>query len=80
MFPPGEQSEVEAYSRISSLLGVLKSKARRVLKRRGANGKTKRYSSPHRTALDELVWRRAASCCEYFRAIVPRMAIPGAAG
>ena len=40
---PGEQAEVEAYSRISSLLGILKSKARRVLKGRGANGKTKRH-------------------------------------
>jgi hypothetical protein len=36
-----EQSEVEAYSRVSSLLGILKSKARRVLKRRPANGKAK---------------------------------------
>ena len=36
-----EQSEVEAYSRVSSLLGILKSKARRALKRRAANGKAK---------------------------------------
>jgi hypothetical protein len=35
-----EQSEVEAYSRIGSFLGILKSKARRSLKRhRGTNGK-----------------------------------------
>ncbi len=34
-----EQAEVEAYSRVSSLLGILKSKARRALKRRGSNGK-----------------------------------------
>jgi len=36
-----EQAEVEAYSRIGSLLGILKSKARRALKRRTSNGKTK---------------------------------------
>ena len=36
-----EQAEVEAYSRVSSLLGILKSKARRALKRRGSNGKAK---------------------------------------
>jgi len=36
-----EQREVEAYSRVSSLLGVLKSKARRALKRRHTNGKAK---------------------------------------
>ncbi len=36
-----EQAEVEAYSRISSLLGIIKSKARRALKRRGSNGKAK---------------------------------------
>jgi hypothetical protein len=36
-----EQAEVEPYSRISSLLGILKSKARRALKRRGRNGKAK---------------------------------------
>jgi hypothetical protein len=34
-----EQAEVEAYSRVGSLLGILKSKARRVLKRRDASGK-----------------------------------------
>ena len=38
---PDEYAEVEAYSRVSSLLGVLKSKARRILKARGANGKTR---------------------------------------
>jgi hypothetical protein len=36
-----EQAEVEAYSRINSLLGILHSKARRALKRRGSNGKAK---------------------------------------
>jgi hypothetical protein len=36
-----EQAEVEAYSRIGSLLGILKSKARRVLKRQTSNGKPK---------------------------------------
>ena len=35
-----EQQEVEAYSRISSLLGILKSKARRSLKNSDKNGKT----------------------------------------
>jgi hypothetical protein len=34
-----ELAEVEAYSRIGSLLGVLKSKARRALKGRTSNGK-----------------------------------------
>jgi hypothetical protein len=38
---PKEQGEVEAYSRIGSLLGILQSKARRVLKRRGINGKAR---------------------------------------
>lgn len=38
-----EQAEVEAYSHINSLLGILKSKARRALKRRGANGKAKAH-------------------------------------
>jgi hypothetical protein len=36
-----EQAQVDAYSRVSSLLGILKSKARRALKRRAANGKAK---------------------------------------
>jgi hypothetical protein len=36
-----EQAEVEAYSRIGSLLGILKSKARRALNRRTSNGKAK---------------------------------------
>ena len=36
-----EQAEVEAYSRIGSLLGILKSKARRALKRRTGDGKAK---------------------------------------
>ena len=39
----GEQAEVEAYSRIGSLLGILKSKARRALKRRTSNGKAKTH-------------------------------------
>jgi hypothetical protein len=34
-----EGAEIEAYSRVNSLLGILKSKARRALKRRGTNGK-----------------------------------------
>jgi hypothetical protein len=35
-----EQAEIEAYSRVGSLLGILQSKARRALKaRRGAAGK-----------------------------------------
>ncbi len=38
---PDDQAEVEAYSRVGSLLGILKSKARRALKRHGANGKAK---------------------------------------
>jgi hypothetical protein len=33
-----EHAEIEAYSRISSLLGILKSKARRALNRRGTSG------------------------------------------
>lgn len=36
---PDELSEVEAYDRVRCLLGILKSKARRALKSRGANGK-----------------------------------------
>jgi hypothetical protein len=36
-----EQAEVEAYSRIGSLLGILKSKARRALRHRTGNGKPK---------------------------------------
>jgi hypothetical protein len=38
-----ENSEVEAYSRINSLLGILKSKARRALKRHATNGKAKSH-------------------------------------
>ena len=38
-----EQAQIEAYSRISSLLGILKSKARRALKRRTANGRAKSH-------------------------------------
>ena len=38
---PEELAEVEAYSRISSLLGILKSKARRSLKRRTTDAKAK---------------------------------------
>ena len=43
-----EQSEVEAYSRISSFLGILKSRARRALNRHAGNGKAHRpgCSSP----------------------------------
>jgi hypothetical protein len=36
-----EQNEIQAYGRISSLRGILKSKARRALKRRDGNGKSK---------------------------------------
>jgi hypothetical protein len=37
-----EQSEVEAYSRVGSLIGILQSRARRALKgRRGTNGKAR---------------------------------------
>ena len=38
-----DQAEVEAYSRVGSLLGILKSKARRALKRRSSNGKAKTH-------------------------------------
>ncbi len=38
-----DQALIEAYSRVSSLLGLLKSKARRALKRREANGSPKPY-------------------------------------
>ena len=38
-----EEREVEAYSRVSSLLGILKSKARRALKHRQTNGKIKTH-------------------------------------
>jgi hypothetical protein len=38
-----EQTEVEAYSRIGSLLGILRSKARRALKRRTSNAKAKTH-------------------------------------
>jgi hypothetical protein len=40
---PDELAEVEAYSRISSLLGILKSKARRSLERRTTIGKAKTH-------------------------------------
>ncbi len=36
-----DQAEVEAYSRIGSILGILKSKARRALKRCTSKGKAK---------------------------------------
>ena len=35
---PGEEAEVEAYSRVGSLLGILKSRARRALERCPNNG------------------------------------------
>ena len=38
-----EQADVEAYSRVNSLLGILHSKARRALKRCGSNGKAKTH-------------------------------------
>jgi hypothetical protein len=38
-----EKREIEAYSRVSSLLGILKSKARRILKRRKINGTAKTH-------------------------------------
>ena len=40
---PEDLAEVEAYSRISSLLGILKSKARRTLKRRTSDGKAEAH-------------------------------------
>ncbi|HWG44248.1 MAG TPA: hypothetical protein VN688_15825 [Gemmataceae bacterium] len=43
MLTSDEQAEIEAYSRVSSLLGILKSKARRALKRRTTNGKAKTH-------------------------------------
>jgi len=43
MLTSDEQAEVEAYSRIGSLLGILKSKARRALNRRTSNGKAKAH-------------------------------------
>ena len=43
MLTSDEQAEVEAYSRVSSLLGILKSKARRALKRGTSNGKAKTH-------------------------------------
>ncbi len=36
-----DQALIEAYSRVSSLLGILKAQARRALKRREANGPMK---------------------------------------
>src|SRR5438309_3878842 len=36
-----EQAKTEAYSLVGSLLGILKSKARRALKHRAVNGKAK---------------------------------------
>lgn len=41
---PDEQTEAEAYSRIGSLLGILKSKARQSLKH---HGNTHRSPQPH---------------------------------
>ncbi len=38
-----EKLEVEAYRLVNSLLGILKSIARRALKRRGTNGKAKTH-------------------------------------
>ena len=38
---PDEQAQIEAYSRVNSLLGVLKSRARRALKGHGVKGKAK---------------------------------------
>jgi len=43
MLTSDEHAEVEAYSRIRSLLGILESKARRALKRRTSNGKAKTH-------------------------------------
>lgn len=40
-----EQGEVEAYSRVSSLLGILKSKGRRVLKQPRTNAKVRSGNS-----------------------------------
>jgi hypothetical protein len=41
---PKEEAEVEAYSRVGSLLGILKSKARQTLKGRNGSG---RPAKPH---------------------------------
>ena len=38
-----EEAEVEAYTRIGSLFGILKSMAHRALKRRTSNGKAKTH-------------------------------------
>lgn len=38
-----DQAEIDAYSRVGSLLGILKSKARRAVKRRTTNGKSKTH-------------------------------------
>jgi hypothetical protein len=38
-----DHAEIEAYSPILSLLGILKSKARRALRRRTSNGKVRAY-------------------------------------
>jgi hypothetical protein len=38
-----ERAEVEAYSRVGSLLGILKSRARRAAKRSNSNGKHKSH-------------------------------------
>jgi hypothetical protein len=40
---PEEQREVDAYSRVGSLLGILHSKARRALKNSGSKAKVKTY-------------------------------------
>jgi hypothetical protein len=40
-----EQKQVEAYSRVSSLLGILKSKARQSFKQRVRNGKAKAHQA-----------------------------------
>jgi hypothetical protein len=62
-----EQAEVEASSRVSSLLDSLKSKARRALQRRGTQGKAKAQWSTQERALEELTWERAGQDCEYCR-------------
>ena len=38
-----EQTDIEAYSRVNGLLGILHSRARRALKRGGATGTAKRH-------------------------------------
>jgi hypothetical protein len=62
-----ETAEIEACSRVNSLLCIMKSNARRALRRCGTNGKAKIHLPRTERALEELVWERAGHCCEYCR-------------